>query len=93
MRQYKPLTIPFSEITPKAGGGCPFCKYHATILVTIEVDTWRINPKKGTPMQIECTNCGARGPIYGDRESALSAWTNRDDGGLTKPEEKKNGTL
>jgi len=85
--KYKLLTIPFSEIPARAGGGCPFCRYHATVLTFLETDTWRADPKKGKPMQIECTNCGARGPIYGDHASALSAWSNRDDGATTNPRE------
>ena len=49
---------------------CHFCGSHSKQLVPAHNSSF--HEKKG--VQAECINCGARGPIYGDEESAFKAW-------------------
>ena len=48
---------------------CPFCGKVATMHRAVKTAP---TARKG--LQIECMNCGARGPIYGDKKSALMGW-------------------
>ena len=49
---------------------CKFCGAVSKKLVPAHGS--QFHEKKG--MQVECINCGARGPIYGDASSAFRAW-------------------
>lgn len=63
-----------SDIEPKTPTSCPFCGAVAKKCVKAAGSVFRHN--KG--VQVECTNCGARGPIYGDSKSAFLAWRHGD---------------
>ena len=46
---------------------CPYCLEHVVELV-------KSTPPAGGGVQMECDNCGARGPIYDNKEEALEGW-------------------
>ena len=52
---------------------CPFCGQLATIHRAVKTAP---TARKG--LQIECMNCGARGPIFGDKKMALLGWRHVD---------------
>jgi Lar family restriction alleviation protein len=59
----------------KTTNGCPFCGYHSTRILSPRT------PPEGTyeSYQVECINCGARGPIDFEKEKdAIFAWDNGD---------------
>jgi Lar family restriction alleviation protein len=47
--------------------GCPFCQ-EKVIKVVKSV------PPAMKGFQVECDNCGARGPIYENKEAAIEGW-------------------
>ena len=49
---------------------CPFCG--ATDKKLLPAHGSAFSEKRG--VQVECINCGARGPIFGDGKSAFQAW-------------------
>ena len=53
-----------SDLTPIPKRPCPFCGEVAQ----------RVKKTAGNRFQVECENCGARGPIYGDALSAKKGW-------------------
>jgi Lar family restriction alleviation protein len=46
---------------------CPFCHNHIIEIVT----STRLSMKG---LQVECDNCGARGPIDESKDAAIAAW-------------------
>ncbi len=59
-----------SEIEVEQKPLCPFCGMTDKKLLPAHGS--QFHEKKG--VQVECINCGARGPIYGDSKSAFTAW-------------------
>lgn len=51
----------------KSEKGCPFCQQKDGIIV-------KSTPAAVKGLQVECTDCGARGPIYATKEGAISGW-------------------
>jgi hypothetical protein len=51
----------------KANKGCPFCKEKIINIVESK-------PPSIKGYQYQCDNCGACGPIYGNKEAALKGW-------------------
>lgn len=47
---------------------CPFCQQDVISIVKSEV------PIAMDGLQVQCDNCGARGPIYEDEKSAVTGW-------------------
>lgn len=47
--------------------GCPFCQENVISIV-------KSTPPAMEGLQIECDNCGARGPIYENKDEAISGW-------------------
>ena len=47
--------------------GCPFCQDNAIHVV-------KSAPSAMEGLQVECSNCGARGPIYENKEAAIEGW-------------------
>ncbi|MCC6798179.1 MAG: Lar family restriction alleviation protein [Candidatus Hydrogenedentes bacterium] len=52
---------------------CPFCKLNVGTVV-------KADPVSRPGVQVQCTNCGARGPVYYTEIEAVDAW-NRGMGG------------
>jgi len=48
--------------------GCPFCRQHVIHIVESQL------PTAIEGLQVQCDNCGARGPIYENEEEALTGW-------------------
>ena len=47
--------------------GCPFCQENVIVIVK--------STRPAMPgFQAECDNCGARGPIYENKEAAIEGW-------------------
>lgn len=55
---------------------CPFCG---------ELATQVLDPLPGRGYQVECLNCGARGPAGGETEEAASRAWDHGDGFFTRP--------
>ena len=51
----------------KSKKGCPFCQQKDGIIV-------KSTPPAMEGLQVECNDCGARGPIYETKEEAISGW-------------------
>lgn len=51
----------------KSETGCPFC--HMDIIEIV-----KSAPPAIEGLQVECDNCGARGPIYESKEEAITGW-------------------
>jgi Lar family restriction alleviation protein len=51
----------------KSNNGCPFCQEDVINIVQSVLPAM-----KG--LQIECENCGARGPVYETEEEAIAGW-------------------
>lgn len=51
----------------KSKNGCPFCQQKDGIIV-------KSTPPAMKGLQLECTDCGARGPISLDEEEAKESW-------------------
>lgn len=51
----------------KSENGCPFCR--EKVIVVIESNSPNLVGK-----QVQCDNCGARGPIYEDERQAIDSW-------------------
>jgi len=51
----------------KSNNGCPFCN-HTVIQIV------KSTPPASEGLQVECDNCGARGPIYDTKKEALLGW-------------------
>lgn len=65
-----------ADITPLPRAPCPFCGDMATARKCVPAHGSLFHEKRG--VQVECMNCGARGPIYGDKESAFLGWKHGD---------------
>lgn len=63
------------RITTLPRSPCPFCGALANADRCIPAHGHQTMTQG---VQIECMNCGARGPIYGDEQSAFLGWTYRD---------------
>jgi len=63
-----------SDIEIETPVRCHFC--NATPKKCIPAHGSKFHEKKG--MQVECINCGSRGPIFGDKDSAFKGWKNGD---------------
>lgn len=50
---------------------CPFCGFNSVCFSEKEIKNTK--PKQ-IGYQIECINCAAKGPIYGDKKSAMLGW-------------------
>lgn len=48
--------------------GCPFCQEKNCTIVK------SVPPHAMEGLQVECNDCGARGPIYETKEEAISGW-------------------
>ena len=48
--------------------GCPFCQEKNCNIVR------SVTPHAMEGFQVECNDCGARGPIYATKEEAISGW-------------------
>ena len=64
------IIINAAEIAIKSQATCPFCGCTPKKLIPAHGSFFHEN--RG--VQVECINCGARGPIYGDPDSAFRAW-------------------
>ncbi len=64
-----------SDMKPTKKAACPFCTAKDQKCVPAHCSTF--NQKKG--VQVECINCGARGPIYGYAADAFAGWKSRDN--------------
>ena len=51
----------------KAKNECPFCRKYV-------IDIVKSLPPAMKGLQVECDNCGARGPIYETEQDALLGW-------------------
>lgn len=51
----------------KSKNGCPFCREFIIQIV-------KSTPPASEGLQVECDNCGARGPIYNTEKEALTGW-------------------
>jgi predicted RNA-binding Zn-ribbon protein involved in translation (DUF1610 family) len=51
----------------KSEKGCPFCLEDIIQIV-------KSAPPAAEGLQVECDNCGARGPVYGSKEEAITGW-------------------
>jgi Lar family restriction alleviation protein len=51
----------------KSEKGCPFCREDIIEIV-------KSAPQAMEGLQVECDNCGARGPIYESKEEAIAGW-------------------
>lgn len=51
----------------KSEKGCPFCREYVIQIV-------KSAPTAAEGLQVECDNCGARGPVYGSKEEAFNGW-------------------
>lgn len=51
----------------KADNTCPFCGHSVIQIINS-------NPPTMKGRQAECDNCGARGPVYGSNDEALTGW-------------------
>jgi len=51
----------------KSEKGCPFCGEDVIEIV-------KSAPSAMEGLQVECDNCGARGPIYESKEAAIDGW-------------------
>lgn len=47
--------------------GCPFCLED---VINVVIST----PQSAEGVQVQCDNCGARGPIYENEEAAITGW-------------------
>ena len=51
----------------KSEKGCPFCREDVIQIV-------KSAPPASEGLQVECDNCGARGPVYESKEEAIAGW-------------------
>ncbi len=51
----------------KSENSCPFCQLKIINIVESK-------PPNMAGKQVQCENCGARGPIYEDDEKAIEGW-------------------
>ena len=51
----------------KSKNGCPFCQENI-------IDIVKSTPPAMEGHQVQCDNCGARGPIYENEEEAIKGW-------------------
>jgi hypothetical protein len=51
----------------KSEKGCPFCREDVIQIV-------KSAPPASEGLQVECDNCGARGPVYENKEEAIAGW-------------------
>jgi predicted RNA-binding Zn-ribbon protein involved in translation (DUF1610 family) len=51
----------------KSKNGCPFCREDVIGIV-------KSTPPAMEGLQVQCDNCGARGPIYENKEEAIAGW-------------------
>jgi Lar family restriction alleviation protein len=52
----------------KSENGCPFCRQQVIDIVESHM------PIASEGVQVQCDNCGARGPIYENKEEAITGW-------------------
>jgi len=52
----------------KSENGCPFCRENVIHIVKSEL------PTAIEGLQVQCDNCGARGPIYENEKEAITGW-------------------
>lgn len=58
----KPRIIYYASVN-----GCPFCQEKNTNIV-------KSAPPSMEGLQVECNDCGARGPIYETKDEAITGW-------------------
>ncbi|MBW2344045.1 MAG: Lar family restriction alleviation protein [Deltaproteobacteria bacterium] len=51
----------------KSKKGCPFCREDV-------IDIVKSVPPAVEGLQVQCDNCGARGPIYESEKEAINGW-------------------
>ena len=51
----------------RSENGCPFCREDVIQII-------KSKPPASEGVQVECDNCGARGPIYGSKKEAITGW-------------------
>jgi len=52
----------------KSENGCPFCRQDVIYVVKSEM------PTAIDGLQVQCDNCGARGPVYENKKEAITGW-------------------
>lgn len=52
----------------KSENGCPFCREHVIDVIESKM------PTASDGWQVQCDNCGARGPVYETQEGAIKGW-------------------
>lgn len=68
----KVILVRGDQVTPTKTATCPFCGHSAYLKRTV--------PGISGGVQIECVNCAARGPVYGDKESAYLGFKHGENG-------------
>lgn len=61
------IKLYYGGMTMKSEKGCPFCREDVFQIV-------KSAPPAGEGLQVECDNCGARGPVYESEEEAITGW-------------------
>ncbi len=76
MRRYTDATPTIAPlaISPDARSPCPFCGAPAGLRHAVPARMPGGFAKASGAVQVQCTNCGACGPIYGDKKSAFLGW-------------------
>ena len=62
----------FKKIYYASENGCPFCQEKDCNIVKYVPPAMEGLQREG--LQVECNDCGARGPIRENKEEAISGW-------------------